>query len=223
MIAQVKRNLASPCWEVANSSWICLAMLLVIGTLARGVSSSPPSWEAFDLKSRGSSFSSCSKSPTKRVRSQTLKVALTSYSHGNSSLYALLLILWSTLKGPSPWKLSLYFLCFGNLSLLKWSQTLFPSSKITFVLLLLFLLLYLSVWYCIWDFTFSCIFFTNSDPFLMNKIANLGEVWGLKEWEGWRHIQHQMERFWWSYEPPYYRQTQCGKGTHPKTYDFLSN
>jgi len=37
MIAQVKWSLASPCWEDANSSWICLAILLVVGPLAKGV------------------------------------------------------------------------------------------------------------------------------------------------------------------------------------------
>ena len=67
-MAQVKKSLASPWLGVANSSWICLAMLLVIEPLAKGVPSSPTSWEGFDLKSRGCSSSSCSKSPIKGVR-----------------------------------------------------------------------------------------------------------------------------------------------------------
>jgi len=123
-----------------NSSWICLSMLLVIGLLAKGVPSSPPSWEGFDLKSIGFSSSSSSKYPTKRVRSQTLKVALTSYSHGNSRPYAFLLILWSTLRGSSQQELGFEFLYFGKLSLVKWSQTQSPSSKITSLLPLLFCL-----------------------------------------------------------------------------------
>jgi len=118
-MTQVKRSLASPWLDVVNLSWICLAMFLVIVPLAKGLPSSPLYWEGFDLKSIGSSSSFGSKSLTKGVRSQTLKVTLTSYSHGNYSLYALLLILWSILKGPSPRELSLVFLCFGNLSLLN--------------------------------------------------------------------------------------------------------
>ena len=151
-------------------------MLLVIGPLVKGVPSSPPYWKGFDRKSIGSSSSSCSKSPTKGVRSQTLKVVLTSYSHGNSNLYALLLILWSTLKGPSPRELSLDFLCFGNLSLLKWSGTQSPSLKIISLLfgVSLGLMLYLRL-HLLMHFLHK---FRPRYPFLMNKITR---IWGRYE------------------------------------------
>jgi len=112
-----------------QSSWVLPTITLGVGPLAKGLPSSAPSWKWFDLKPKG--FASPFVLPTKRIKSLTLKVALTSYSLGRSSLCALLLTLLSTWKGPSPRRLSLDFLCLGNLYLLNWSQTQSPSSKIT--------------------------------------------------------------------------------------------
>jgi len=50
-----------------------------------------------------------------KERSETLKVAVTSYSHGRSTLYALSLILLRKWNDLSPFSINLDFLCSRNL------------------------------------------------------------------------------------------------------------
>jgi hypothetical protein len=60
-----------------------------------------------------------------------LKLGLTLNSGGNSSLYALSLILARILKGPATRDISLDFLNYGNRSFLKYSHTKSLSSSFT--------------------------------------------------------------------------------------------
>src|SRR2546421_8980846 len=95
-------------------------MFLVIGPLASlggsWLASFSPSSKRFILKSASSNGE----------RSATLKVELTLYSPGKSILQALLLIFSTTRNGLSPHGCNLFFLCKGNLSFRKCTQTQSP-------------------------------------------------------------------------------------------------
>lgn len=88
--------------------------------------------------------------PFVKGRSLILKVAFNAYSLGISNLDVLSLILLRTWKWPSLRGLSLDFLCLGNISLRKWSQTQSPSSNMTSLFPYCFIFMYLSLWCCIW-------------------------------------------------------------------------
>jgi len=142
-----------------SSSCIFQVMTLVVDPLARGFPSSTFSSKGFVFKFKGSASSLVP--PIKGIRLEMLKVVCIPYFLGKSNMYALSFTLMRTSKGPPPRELSLYSLYLGNLSLLKWSQIQFPSSKITFVFPLLFCFLYLFVCCGIWFTTFSWSFLTN--------------------------------------------------------------
>jgi hypothetical protein len=72
-----------------------------------------------------------SSSPNSGHKSEMLKRGLTPKSGGNSSLYALSLILERILKGPAARDISLDFLNSENHSFLKCSHTKSPDSSFT--------------------------------------------------------------------------------------------
>jgi hypothetical protein len=92
-----------------------------------------------------------------------LKLRLTPNSGGNSSLYALSLILARILKGPATQDISLDFLNSENRSFLKCSHTKSPGSSFTFLRPLLAAMQYFSFIFSVFNLVVSCILRINSN------------------------------------------------------------
>jgi hypothetical protein len=92
-----------------------------------------------------------------------LKLGLTPNSGGNSSLYALSLILARILKGPVAQDISLDFLNSRNRSFLKCSHTKSPDSSFTSLRPLLAAMRYFSFSFSMFNLVVSCILRINSD------------------------------------------------------------
>src|SRR6266498_3559999 len=100
-----------------------------------------------------------------------LNVGLTPKSAGNSSLYALSLILSNTLKGPSALGSNLDFLKSGNLSFLKCSQTRSPGSNVTCFFPLLPASLYFTFMDSMFSLVVSCNFKISSARYLASMFT----------------------------------------------------
>jgi hypothetical protein len=92
-----------------------------------------------------------------------LKLGLTPNSGGNSSLYALSLILARILKGTTARDISLDFLNSGNRSFLKCSHTKSHSSSFTSLRPLLAAMRYFSFIFSMFNLVVSYILRINSD------------------------------------------------------------
>jgi hypothetical protein len=92
-----------------------------------------------------------------------LKLGLTPNSGGNSSLYALSLILAKILKGSAAQDISLDFLNSENRSFLKCSHTISPGSSFTSLRPLLVAMRYFSFIFSMFHLVVLCILRINSD------------------------------------------------------------
>lgn len=130
-----------------NASLLWCALWWFFEGLEHG--SIPPS-KRIDLNSYGSRYG---------ARSPILKVVLSPYSAGMSTLKALLPFSPMILEGPITFGMSLFFLWSGNLSFLRCTHTRSPICRLLlFVLRLSALALYLMLalmifsWNCLWIF-----------------------------------------------------------------------